>query len=733
MRIFGALLLIAVLSSGLYFFPWADPQQEFRSSQRPMTVPLTVDPAAAQSDLPRIGMNLGTWTSWGAEQYGSNIVKNPGFEGLIDRAIAIVRQADTLSFSDDNEYLGRADGFWAGAEYDVRTGLSAGRRGTLSDSRQKDTDGYPRYISSTVLPPLLPGDVVALTRFKNDELPSKWWFPQESSSVVGVSSDVPAGSPGKRSVVLKPAPGREAVLHTYFDAIGSRAGKMLPLQGPWRLSFFSRQGPGDSRLEVELRREGAPPMLQRTLEPSRSWARTNLEFSASDDGPDGTLQLHFQATGSGEVLLDDVELTAAGADSPFRRELTEALARLQPGYLRDWQGQLGDTLENRLASPLARVPSRYRPGVEEAKYFYSLPEFLDLCSRLHARPWIVVPPTFSDEENLAFGRFLANQADTSRFDEVLVEFGNENWNSIFRPAGIPNPEAHAQAFQRAFYRIRQGAGSSVRLISVANGQYVYPSYALDVAGHALPDMLAVAPYFLHRLEAGTGRAERLAQLFARDSFGQMLATGMEKMGRSLGVYEVNLHTTEGSASAAERDATIAGMASGSALARRILESLAWGMKRQCVYVLAGFDTYLAQNKQYTRLWGVVRDLGSTRRFRPTGLAVGLLNQVIGGDRHRIPIPEYLPEVTAAAFHQNRKWSAALVSSASQPITVTLEFPPSADSLYPNRILRLEASDPEASNEESEEVRIAAEPVLPAGNKLKLRLPAYGLAVLTSDP
>lgn len=45
-----------------------------------------------QRDVPRIGLNMGGWTFYGAEQIMSNVLKNPGFEGRIDRIVLQARK-----------------------------------------------------------------------------------------------------------------------------------------------------------------------------------------------------------------------------------------------------------------------------------------------------------------------------------------------------------------------------------------------------------------------------------------------------------------------------------------------------------------------------------------------------------------------------------------------------------------------------------------------------------------
>jgi hypothetical protein len=71
-----------------------------------------------------------------------------------------------------------------------------------------------------------------------------------------------------------------------------------------------------------------------------------------------------------------------------------------------------------------------------------------LCRSVGALPWIVVPTTFSAAELTGLGKFLAEQSATRNFSDIVLEFGNENWNSIFRPAGIADPKAYAEVADR---------------------------------------------------------------------------------------------------------------------------------------------------------------------------------------------------------------------------------------------------------------------------------------------
>ena len=96
-----------------------------------------VSSKALITDVSRFGVNLGFWTSWGAEQLMANVIKNPGFEGLIDRTVVVVGRIEGKRFWVNDTQLGWPDGFWAGAQYHIRTGRGAGQTGFIDFSLKK--------------------------------------------------------------------------------------------------------------------------------------------------------------------------------------------------------------------------------------------------------------------------------------------------------------------------------------------------------------------------------------------------------------------------------------------------------------------------------------------------------------------------------------------------------------------------------------------------------------------
>lgn len=707
-RLRSALLGAALALPGL---PWAAPS----------TARLTPQASVLDQAHPRYGLNLGGGSTWGAEQLQANVLKNPGFEAVLDRALVVVKQIRGRRISDDSVWLARADGFWSAARYDVRTGAAAGAQGRVLDSRAKGEGGLPELTLDDVAPGLAAGDVLALSAESDPLAAPLWWT--AGGRISATRTQVRPGSLGRQSLKLAAIGDTPATLLHHLDTISERAGKLLPVEGPWLLSFWARANTPNTRLRVSFRRHGSAAYLQQSLSLAGSWQQYRFPFTASEAGrPNGALELAFTLE-SGEALLDDCYLGEAAPEaSGFRKAVVDTLSRLRPGYLRDWQGQLGDTLANRIAAPDARQPSRYRPGASEILFHYSLPEFLALCAQVQAQPWIVAPTTLSDAEWRDFGRWIAQARARYRLREVLIEFGNENWNGLFRAAGIPDTARHRAAAERAFRLLREGAGPLPGLRLVLGGQLVAPPTLRALAATRGASDLAVAPYFAYRAERGARLDQlRAAALAESDAPLREAAREARAGGKRLVAYELNLHTTTGDADAATRDALVAGPASAAALARRLLQGSLTGASTQAVYTLAGFDTFIEGSRQTTRLFGIARDLATAYRLRPTGLALELLNEVAGGRAQSVLCTgSGCATLTALVFDQ-RRW--AVVSSAAAP--TELELPcPSGELL----LAWIDGGGPERDNEATQRVAIERSALRCAGPLARVRLPPHSLLV-----
>jgi hypothetical protein len=680
-------LLMMVLLLG-----WTAQSQSRELSAKPEeTVRLSVSPEARMHDVPRIGMNLGIWTSWGAEQLGTNIIKNPGFEGLVDGSLATIHSTTGKTVILEGLGVHRPDGFWNGASINVRTGTSAGksRRVTEFYSYGPNSKSIRAVLDSEIS--ATPGDVVSLTKVEDKGAPIQWRLAGNENAC---SPGPPRpGSAGIRSLVLCSTRSQNAEASSYLDATTSRSGKLLLVRGKWRFSIWIRSLQATPRLKMSFARSASKPFFSKEVQPTAVWRRFVIDFETEDNGPEGPLQLQLSASGAGRIAVDDVSLASITDGAfPFRHQVVDALAVLRPGYLRDWQGQLGDSISNRLATAFARRLSRYRSDqAEDAKYEYSIPEFLQLCKRVGANPWLVLPTTGSDAEYIELGSFLAHAESRMAFREIVVEFGNENWNPLFGAAGIQDLKRHGEAAARAFRYVRKGSGPHIPIRTVVNAQFANPSAVKTLLSENVSDLVAVAPYFAYELPTSAEASQTDSTLFAseRHSLGA-LSGAAEDRGKNLAVYEVNLHTTGGSASAAERDRFVLSSEAGAALAKRLIEAMSSGVRLQCVYTLAGFDAFTSDHAGFVQLWGVVRDLAGRPRLRTTGLAVSMLNDSVQDELHEIQAPGNREPngLTAVAFRGSHGWTAAIVSDRNEPVKVSLSFPASRDEPLPVAALTL---------------------------------------------
>ena len=147
---------------------------------------LKVGENAQITNIPRIGVNIEGWSYYGADQLSSNVLMNPGFEPTIDRAIVIVKEANSTGFADDTPWLARSNGFRNGGSCQVLAGASAGRIGAIASSVQHGSDGLGWFTTAGLAPPLSVGDIISVSRLQESGPPANWWVP---SGQPGISRD----------------------------------------------------------------------------------------------------------------------------------------------------------------------------------------------------------------------------------------------------------------------------------------------------------------------------------------------------------------------------------------------------------------------------------------------------------------------------------------------------------------------------------------------------------------
>ncbi|QKJ67721.1 hypothetical protein HQN60_13900 [Deefgea piscis] len=625
------------------------------------TITLNIDRQIDPQTFPRYGLNLGGPSYWGAEQLRANIVRNPGFMPLLDRSIVLVEQVEGRQIKDKDAWVARPDGFWTGGRYQILSGAHANMQGRIFDYRRKAQSNGLFWLDQN-LNELRIGDAISVEKTSQSQAIPQWWSSGRTSLV--------AKKEGGFAARLQPSQQTAAALASYFDSLGGTAGRLLPVAGDWQLKFKVRSERAGAKLQVRFARDKQTAFVHQTIEPTAQWQTIELDWRGSEgvSNTSAPLSLTFQAEGDGEIWVDDVYL---GEKSPlpsgFRRVVVDTLKTLRPGYLRDWQGQLGDNVPNRFIGEMARHPIRYRPGENESFFAYSIPDFFSLCAQIQAHPWVVGPTTLSRAEWFNFGKQLRIHADQAQLREVVLEFGNENWNALFRPAGFTDVRQHQQIADEALAAAKKGFGDGSKLITVVNAPFLWGDSPGAIIHSKVADRVAVAPYFLYKIDNN----ETEKQLRQRALASQLpLLVKQQQLSKAknkpLAVYEINFHSSMGNAPAALRNLVLNNGIAGVALARQLIDSSLVGIREQAVYTLAGYSLKLENSLGDVPLFGISRDLSEANRLRPTGLALAMLNEVAGGHIHAVGCTsetDACNALSAVMFNKEQKQQFAIVNAS----------------------------------------------------------------------
>jgi alpha-L-arabinofuranosidase len=755
---------------------------------------LRVTDEVLRSDIRRMGIGLGGDTFYDAPIRKERIA-NGGFEGVVYRTLWRAEGGDAQSFVCN----GRAYPSWEhackGAEYRVVSGPLRGQRGRILDLREEPgprvrftVDGPGRVAEGPFM--FILGKDDSDSGFIGQHGGGWWVFTEGDARVTTRIGDVPPGSQGKVVAVLE-APGTSVA----ELMAGAGATSLLDPNGDWTLRFWAK---GQGSLLVGLGNWGtrrSRPVAPRTVDLTDTWTRHELPIRIEGYALDN-LNVSFRISG-GEARLDEVSFIKAGDRNPtaFRDPLVTVLKNFRPGVLRAI-GMGGSSMENifrpdttRMAYAPARNVNPPRgnvwPGHPDANgaadaYDYNLHDFLRLCQEVDADAWFCVPGlVFAEEmeqlmEYLAgppdtpFGRRRAELGQTRPWTDVLrrihIEFGNEAWNHAgpYNLRGYNGPDYWHDliAAAKASPHYRPGVRFQIA------GQAVNPGLNAGIASHATnADGFAVAPYVIHELSKSL--EEQGPEAVWSHVFGYPWYHGHQgymagnyeaiarRFGLELSVYEVNHHITGGDASAACRNAVVAGIGGGINIANWMMTMLQEQNARVQNFFTLLQHHYRAGKDMDVLLWGGVLSMTPGReRYRPTFLAVGLLNRVLGGDLVKIARegadptwtctcsgavgprgggraeePFEVPYIQAYAVRDGARRAAVLFNFSRNdalPVRLTLPAPPAGGSAI---CWTLAADRIDADNEDTEQVRVVEEAPAITGTAFSLALRPFSMTVV----
>jgi hypothetical protein len=486
-------------------------------------------------------------------------------------------------------------------------------------------------------------------------------------------SDLAPGSKGRQALrMTATAPGSLAQVNAYYDTSNEKV--FVHLHGHYRLSFKAKSASGSRILNVHVRRlsPGLPNYIDLQLPLTTAWAQYHQDFSANEGAiAPGSVEISFSITG-GAVLLDDMSLEPVGGDpanhTAFRDEVLETLRDLHPGVLRMMGSyeELGSTIDNLLAPVGARVRSGYLTWYTPTEEIsIGIPEFLDLCQAVGAEPWIVVPTAMSQEEARKLAEFFAGSASseggalrvasghpqpwTRTFRTIHFELGNEAWsanyqgNMGYQGESIEDSAAYGRRSNMVFSAIRAAAGADAARFDLAvNTQAGWAARnAALMPASTLANTVAIAPYLMSSVTDWSTDDRLFSPLLAQSE--QMAREGIlhdtkaSVGGRQLAVYEVNLHTTGGTAPESVLDRITPSAAAGVALAGHMMRMMRdFGVRDEMIFSLSQYR-FKRGDGTPVRLWGTVVEMGAAGNRRPQFLAASLVNRVLHGDLVRVDV------------------------------------------------------------------------------------------------
>ncbi len=633
---------------------------------------IAVESTTLQPSVKRLGINLSFQTFYDSGQMTKNLVfRNPGFEGEIYQSTIRCASGTATTCIDENPYSAWPDAFWNGAVVEFFYGKALYRvEFVTSFTGANGTTGGKFVFGGTGIVPA-PGDYMIVRMKVPGNAAAGWWTNKSGSGAIATNmSDLPIGTTGKQTIALA-APGAadSASVASYFDSTAGHT--FVALNGTYQLSFKAKGTGGSNTIALNLQRAGLASYLNQDVKLTTNWDTYTLTFNASETGlSPGTVGLTFATKGQDSFLLDDVSLIQSNSDpaniTAFRDPVVNALKTLNPGVLRFWAYQLGDTLDNLIASPFARQRAGYSAwATSQDSISYGLGEFLQLCETIGADPWIVVPSTFSSPEASNLIEYLSGSTSTpygakraagghsapwvSSFSKIHLEFGNEAWNGGFKGGSIEYSAPYGQRAQTLFGAMRSNSAYiSSAFDLVLGGQAAWPSRNQDIQNNCYNnDTFALAPYMMNRVDTYSNPENLFGPMFAEAEAFQTPSGTAEGIANGLmlqnvqalqasqhpvpiALYEMNLSTTEGSISQEALNVFASSLGAGLAVVDNMLQQMRQGVMTQSMFALQQ-NQFVRPDGKTVPLWGSVIDMGVTDRRRPQFLALQLANQAIGSN------------------------------------------------------------------------------------------------------
>jgi len=638
----------------------------------PLLTNIDVGATVIQTGMKRLGMNIDSQNYYDSGQMLRNLTfRNPGFEGETWQSILHCASVTATTCTDGNVWAQWPANFLQGATFEFIYGAALGQTGTIASSAAASPSantGTTIQFTSIGIPPAV-GDFVIVKMTIPGNAQAGWWPNTSGGATLTTDfTDLSPNTIGTQALSITAATaGQSAGVDSYFDS--SNTHDFVLLNGSYQITFRAKGAGGNNQLNVSLGRlipNGN--YFNQTLTLTPAWQDYTLTFTASEtpSTAPGTLDLHFEASGS-NVLLDDASLTPVSTTSTnptaFRDEVVNTLTALHPGSLRYMDGLpgFGSSIDNMLTPAFGRQRAgSSTQQTEQDDIPIGLHEFLQLCQTVGAEPWYNLPPGISPTEMQNLIQYFAGDPTTpygakraalgqtapwtTVFPSIHLELGNEEWNYNTFPGNAMNdPVAYGNRVATIYAAARTSASYTPTNFDLIMGSFVQnPWYTgQEIANSSNYDSVSVAPYLFSTFNDTSSNEAIFGPMFAEPEMWDSTPTGwmaqqsqtLAGTGKNLVTYEENLSTQSGTASQAMVNAAVPSVAGGITIAdHMLLQMRDLGIKTQNVWALPGFANQFNNangGSETSPIFGTVIDMGGQSNLqRPVFLAEQLTNTAI---------------------------------------------------------------------------------------------------------
>jgi len=529
-----------------------------------------------------------------------------------------------------------------GYRLEILTGTGAGQWALITNATGGNT-----YALDRALPQPANNDAFAIRGVS-----SNFYRDYYVATNVFSSLDVRPGADGVMCVRF--APGGEL---TYLMD-NHTTPSYIVFTGTYVMSFWGKAAVAGQSVQILAARWnwGAQYLFNQTISLGTEWRWYSVTNTVTTD-PNGTnFRVMLRRTGSsGDVLIDDWSLQKIlpVSHSAYTREAEDAITNLLTWCGRHWMGELGDTLDNFIAPRGGQMPTEDR--VWGSGYYPTMPEFMQMCQQLGlSGAWFALPPILSTNEGMKLIEFLAGPTNTPYgalraqrgrvapwTDDLIVylELGNEVWH-------YQNGPPYAKMITQLYGAMRQSPWFDADRMPLVMGGQAGNNWRADnsVPQAKYYDSYNNAGYTLGNY-SDTNTADTFGPLMAFHDYQYNNQFGYQRdllindgRGKSFSIYEVNMHTTGGTAPADIRNQAVtsagAAVAGFDALLTHYYQS-----RMPCINVFAMMGNGFNYGGGVVKLWGIYASLEMGQMKRPYYYSMLGANRAIGNGAHLLVTEE----------------------------------------------------------------------------------------------